>query len=415
MKKEDKISVKVKIIYWLIPGFVLLVSIPVRGEAPDKKVMEIHNHILTVDTHCDTPMAMLDDKFDVGVRNTRPQSRVDFPGMKEGGLDAMFFAVFTSQRERTSENTENAYKMANLMIDATYSACNKYNDMAEVATKSADAERLQKSGKRAIYIGMENGFPLGNDIKKVQEFYNRGVRYITLCHSSNNEICDSSTDKKGAEHNGLSKFGEEVVKEMNKYGMLVDVSHISDKSFYDVLKLSKAPVIASHSSVRAIAHHKRNMTDDMIKALAKYGGVIQICLLDDYIKDPDTTAIRYQKEREFNSIYESKYESMTDEEKKVLRNEWRSIREKYPTALPTVADCVDHIDYVKNLVGIEYVGIGSDFDGGGGVDGCADVSEFPNITGEMFKRGYTEEEIRKVWGGNFLRVFAEVEKLSQTN
>lgn len=415
MNKEDKISGKGKIIYWLIPVFVLLVSIPVRGEAPDKKVMEIHNRILTVDTHCDTPMAMLDDKFDVGVRNTRPQSRVDFPRMKEGGLDAMFFAVFTSQRERTFENTEKAYKMAHLMIDATYSACTKYSDMAEVATKSADAERLQKSGKRAVYIGMENGFPLGNDIKKVQEFYNRGVRYITLCHSSNNEICDSSTDKKGAEHNGLSKFGEEVVKEMNKYGMLVDVSHISDKSFYDVIKLSKAPVIASHSSVRAIAHHKRNMTDDMIKTLAKNGGVIQICLLDDYIKDPDTTTVRYQKERELNRIYESKYELMTDEEKKVLRNEWRSIRETYPTALPTVGDCVDHIDYVKNLVGIEYVGIGSDFDGGGGVDGCGDVSEFPNITAEMFKRGYTEEEIRKVWGGNFLRVFAEVEKLSQTN
>jgi len=415
MNKEDKISVKVKIIYWLIPVFVLLVSIPVRGVAPEQKGLEIHNRILTVDTHCDTPMAMLDDKFDVGVRNTLPQSRVDFPRMKDGGLDAMFFAVFTSQRERTLENTDKAYKMANLMIDATYSACNKYSDMAEVATKSADAERLQKAGKRAIYIGIENGFPLGNEINKVQEFYNRGVRYITLCHSSNNEICDSSTDKKGAEHNGLSKFGEEVVKEMNKYGMLVDVSHISDKSFYDVIKLSKAPVIASHSSVRAIAHHKRNMTDDMIKTLAKNGGVIQICLLDDYIKDPDTTTVRYQKERELNRIYESKYESMTDEEKKVIRNEWRSIIEKYPTALPTVADCVDHIDYVKNLVGIEYVGIGSDFDGGGGVDGCADVSEFPNITAEMFKRGYTEEEIRKVWGGNFLRVFAEVEKLSQTN
>jgi membrane dipeptidase len=287
--------------------------------------------------------------------------------------------------------------------------------MAEVALNSTDALRLEKQGKRAIYIGMENGFPIGTHINRVKEFYNRGVRYITLCHSLNNDICDSSSDRKGAEHNGLSEFGREVVKEMNKYGMMIDVSHISDKSFYDVIKLSKSPVIASHSSVRAIAHHNRNMTDDMIKALAANGGVIQICLLDVYIKDPDTTTIRYQKEKELNRIYETKYDSMTDEEKKELRNEWRSLREKYPNALPTVADCVNHIDYVKNLVGIEYVGIGSDFDGGGGVDGCADVSEFPNITAEMLKRGYTEDEIRKVWGENFFRVFEAVEKLAKLN
>jgi membrane dipeptidase len=213
----------------------------------------------------------------------------------------------------------------------------------------------------------------------------------------------------------LSEFGREVVKEMNNYGMMVDVSHISDKSFYEVIKLSKAPIIASHSSVRAIARHNRNMTDDMIKALAKNGGVIQICLLDVYIKDPDTTTVRYKKEKELNHIYETRYESMTDDEKKKLREEWRSLSENYPNALPTVADCVDHIDYVKNLVGIEYVGIGSDFDGGGGVDGCADVSEFPNITAEMLKRGYTEDEIRKVWGGNFFRVFEAVEKLAKVN
>jgi len=354
-------------------------------------------------------MAILDDNFDIGKRNNPPQSRVDFPRMTEGGLDAIFFAAFTGQRERTPENIENAWKMANQMIDATYEACNKYNEMAEVAINSKDALRLEKQGKRAIYIGMENGFPLGTDIKRVKEFFDRGVRYITLCHSSNNDICDSSTDRKGPEHNGLSEFGNEVVKEMNDLGMMIDVSHISDKTFYDVIKLSKAPVIASHSSVRSIAHHNRNMTDDMIKALAKNGGVIQICLLDVYIKNPDTTSVRYQKEKELNHIYETRYESMTDDEKKKLREEWRSMRENYPNVLPTVADCVDHIDYVKKLVGIDYVGIGSDFDGGGGVDGCADVSEFPNITAEMLERGYTEEEISKVWGGNFFRVFKQVE------
>lgn len=387
----------------------------VFGGGVDKKVRKIHEKALTVDTHCDTPMSMMDGNFDVGIRNQSPQSRVDFPRMKDGGLDAMFFAAFTGQRERTEENTENAYKMANQMIDAVQAACSKYSDMAELATVSADARRIEKLGKRAIFIGMENGFPIGTEFSRVNEFYDRGVRYVTLCHSSNNDICDSSTDKKGAEHNGLSKFGKKVVKEMNKLGMMVDVSHISDKSFYDVIKLSKAPVIASHSSVRSIAHHNRNMTDDMIKALAKNGGVIQICLLDDYIKDPDTTTVRYQKEKEMRRIFATKFDKMSDEEKKAVRNEWRALGEKYPKQLPTVADCVDHIDYVKNLVGIDYVGIGSDFDGGGGVDGCADVSDFPNITAEMLKRGYTEEEIQKVWGGNFFRVFEQVEKLAHAH
>jgi membrane dipeptidase len=301
------------------------------------------------------------------------------------------------------------------MIDATYVACNKYRDLAEVATKSSDAARIERTGKRAIYIGMENGFPIGTDINRVKEFYKKGVRYITLCHSLNNDICDSSTDIKGPEHNGLSSFGAEVVAEMNKLGMMIDVSHISDKSFYDVVKLSKAPVIASHSSVLGIAHHNRNMTDEMIKTLARNGGVIQICLLDDYIKDPDTTTVYYQKRKELNRIFDTKYDSMSDEEKQALRNEWRILKEKYPKTLPTVADCVDHIDYVKNLVGIDYVGIGSDFDGGGGLDGCADVSQFPNITAEMLERGYTEDEIRKVWGGNFFRVFEAVEKLAEHN
>jgi len=393
---------------------IMLLSKSGFAEEPGKLVKEIHERALTVDTHCDTPMNLLDEDFDIGKRNSPPQSRVDFPRMKEGGLDAMFFAAFTGQRERTPENTENAYKKANDMIDAVYTACSKYNQLAEVAINVSDAARMQSLGKRAIYIGMENGFPIGTDIHRVKEFYARGVRYITLCHSSNNDICDSSTDKEGAEHNGLSKFGKKVVKEMNKLGMIVDVSHVSDKSFFDVVKYSKSPVIASHSSVRSIAHHNRNMTDNMIKALAENGGVIQICLLDSYIKDPDTTTIRYQKEQELRQVFATKFDSMTEEEKKELRSQWRGLSEKYPKKLPTVAECVDHIDYVKNLVGIDNVGIGSDFDGGGGVDGCADVSEFPNITAEMLKRGYTEEEIQKVWGGNFFRVFKEVEEHAKT-
>jgi len=389
--------------------FLAIISISVFADDKDKKAAILHKKALTVDTHCDTPMALLNDSFDIGKRNDPPRSRVDFVRMEEGGLDAMFFAAFTGQRKRTPENTEAAWKRANEMIDATYEVCEKYEGMAEIAFSAADAGRIETAGKRAIYIGMENGFPIGEDISRVQEFYDRGVRYITLCHSSNNDICDSSTDREGAEHNGLSRFGKKVVKEMNRMGMMIDVSHISDKSFFDVIKKSKAPVIASHSSVREIAHHPRNMTNEMIKALAKNGGVIQICLLDDYVKDPDTTTVHYQKIQELREVYNTEFESMKDEEKDAFRKLWRKTQEKYPKELPTVADYVDHIDHVKKLVGIDYVGIGSDFDGGGGLANCEDVSQFPRITEEMLRRGYTEEEILKVWGGNFFRVFREVE------
>jgi len=401
----------IKAILMVIIAGGLLSCSSVTGKKAEDTVKSIHERAITVDTHCDTPMALLEGGLDVGVANQAPKSRVDFPRMKDGGLDAIFFAAFTGQKPRTPENTEEAYNLANQMIDKTYEVCKKYSDLAEVATKPDDVIRLEKEGKRAIYIGMENGFPLGTELGRVEEFYNKGVRYITLCHSSNNDVCDSSTDKNGSEHDGLSGFGKEVVAEMNRLGMMIDVSHIADKSFFDVIELTKAPVIASHSSVRSIAHHNRNMNDEMIKALAKNGGVMQICLLDVYVKDPDTTTVAYQKQQEFREKFR-RSDDMTDAEKQELRAQWEKLKEEYPRELPTVADYVDHIDYVKNLVGIDYVGIGSDFDGGGGLADCADVSQMPNITAEMLKRGYTEEEIDKVWGGNFFRVFRQVEALA---
>lgn len=381
-----------------------------NGKNDSEKITKIHDKALTVDTHCDTPMEMERGAVDVGKRNTPPDSRVDFPRMKEGGLDAIFFAVFTSQKPGTPENTEKAYQLANRMIVSIKDALGKNHDVAELAVNARDAKHIEKKGKRAIYIGMENGFPIGKYISRVKEFYEKGVRYITLCHSSNNDICDSSTDSKGPVHNGLSDFGKEVVSEMNRLGMIIDVSHISDKSFFDVIELSRAPVIASHSSVRSIAHHPRNFSDKMLKAIAKNGGVVQICLLDDYLKDPDTTTVRYKKEKEIRALFAARSDKMTDAEKAELQKQWREIRESNPKSLPTVKDCVDHIDYIKNLIGIDYVGIGSDFDGGGGLADCADVSQFPNITNELVKRGYSEEEINKIWGGNFFRVFKAVEE-----
>jgi membrane dipeptidase len=376
----------------------------------EKEAQRIHAKCLTIDTHCDTPMQMIKPGFNIRDEHKAPKSRVDLPRMKSGGLDAMFFAVFTGQKPCTEENYQKTYALANQMLDSIHSMVKHNSDLVTLALKADDLERIEKTGKRAAYIGMENGFPLAKDVSRVEEFYKKGVRYITLCHSFHNDICDSSSDAAPAEHNGVSDFGKQVIAEMNRLGMMVDVSHASDQSFFDAVELSKAPVIASHSSVRSVALHNRNMTDEMIKKLAQKGGVIQICLLDVYIKEPDTTSVKFQTERRLHKIYRTTYNTMSEAEKAVFDKEWEDVQANYASELPTVKDMVDHIDYVKNLVGVDYVGIGSDFDGGGGLRDCADVSQFPNITLELVRRGYTESEIKKIWGGNLLRVFRAVEK-----
>ncbi|HLP57312.1 MAG TPA: membrane dipeptidase, partial [Candidatus Deferrimicrobium sp.] len=232
-----------------------------------QKAAEIHERVLTIDTHVDTPFMLERENFAVNKIND-PRKRggkVDFPRMKKGGLDAIFFAVFVGQAERSPAGNEKAKNEALKTFALIHSAIKANPEQAELALTPDDAYRIEKQGKRAIYIGLENGYPVGNDIGLVKKFYDLGARYITLCHTRNNDICDSSTDKQGHEHNGLSQFGKEVVTEMNRLGMLVDVSHISDKSFYDVLEASKAPVVATHSCARAVCDNPRNLTDDMLK------------------------------------------------------------------------------------------------------------------------------------------------------
>ncbi len=390
----------------LLIGLLLLSFKP--ADPPTKSALAIHEKAITIDTHCDTPMKFTRSGFDIGKAHPANEARVDLPKMEQGGLDAIFFALFTSQRERTEDNYQTAYELSHLMIDSVNKALDTYSCQAQLATSANDAVVLSQAGKRAIYLGMENGFPLAKDIHRVEEFYNRGVRYITLAHTSNNDLCDSSTDKKGPEHNGLSPFGKEVVHEMNRLGMLIDVSHISDKAFFDVLANTNAPVIASHSSARDVCNHPRNMSDEMIQALAKNGGVLQICILGAYIQPEDTTAMNYLKKQELRAKYNN-FAYKNDAERQQAWAEWDQINQDYPPILPTVADAVDHIDHVVKLVGIDYVGIGSDFDGGGALQDCQDVSQFPNITQELINRGYSSEEIEKIWGGNFLRVFKQVE------
>ncbi len=371
----------------------------------------IHDKVLTVDTHSDTPSRLLREDWDIGERHDpsqRGSGKIDLPRMVEGGLDAEFFAAFVGQGERTAEGYSRAKERAISVLDAVHKMCEDYSQLVGLATTPDDAYRLEKEGKRAAFIGMENGYPIGKDLSLVKEYYDRGVRYITLCHGGDNDICDSATDRNNPEDNGLSDFGKKVVAECNRLGIMVDISHASDKSFFDVLKTSKAPIIASHSSVRALCDHPRNLTDEMIKALASNGGVIQICFVSGYVKETKPNPEREKALQALREKYGPRREIKDEAIQKKMREEYMAVYENYPRERATVEDLIDHVDHVVKLVGVDHVGFGTDFDGGGDIEGCTDVSELPNLTVELVRRGYSEEDIRKIWGGNLMRVLRQV-------
>jgi membrane dipeptidase len=379
-------------------------------EKVNRKSDRMHQNMLTVDTHCDTPMRLTRSGFDLGTANEK--GCVDFPRMKEGGLDAEFFAIFIGQGPRDSATFDQNHRATLTVFDSIHSNVERYPAMAGLALTPDEAYTLKAEGKVAAFIGIENGYAIGRDLSRIKEYYGLGARYITLCHSANNDICDSSTDPKGPEHNGLSAFGEEVVREMNRLGMIVDVSHLSDEAFYDVLKASKAPVIASHSSCRALCENPRNLNDDMLQALKKNGGVIQICLLSEYLKQPEPNPEFDTLRKELRQRMKALGPDATDEQKEQLWDEYEALKSKYEK-LATVADAVNHIQHVVDIIGIDHVGIGSDFDGGGELADCRDVSQMKNITKELIRRGYSSEEIAKIWGKNFMRVMNEVQNLAE--
>lgn len=397
-------------------SFFFLALNPVDESLLQERAARIHASVLTIDTHCDTPMRLVRGNWDVGEYHDpekRGSGKIDLPRMKQGGLDAEFFAVFIGQGERTAEGIQKAREKADNIFQAIKQMCEKYSDRIELGLNPDDAYRLEKQGKLTCYIGMENGYPIGTDLNYIKRFYDMGARYITLCHTRNNDICDSSTDPNGPEFHGLSDFGKKVVAEMNRLGMIIDISHVSDETFYDVLKMTKAPVIASHSDTRALCDNPRNLTDDMIKKLAENGGVLQMCFLSSYVKKPKPNPKREAALNKLREKYGKWEEIKSDSVKEIVRKEYYAIREKYPSEKATVKDLVDHIDHIVDLVGVDYVGIGTDFDGGGGLADCNDVSEMGNITLELVRRGYSEEDIRKIWGGNFMRVFRQVQEVAR--
>ena len=326
-----------------------------------QRAKDIHTRILSVDTHTDTPL-WFRGGHSVGLRKN---NQVSVQKMEEGKLDAQFLAAFLGQGKRDEASSQKAVEKCRELIKGIYADVQKYPDACGIALTEADAWRLKSEGKKAFFIGIENGYAIGKDIKNIRMFKDMGVNYITLCHSWDNDICNSSTNTADASK-GLTSFGRKVVKEMNKQGVLIDLSHASEGTFWDVMKLSKDPVFASHSGVKALCKSDRNLTDDQLRALAQNGGVIQICIFRNYQNEKPEEA--------------------------------------------SIIDVVRHIDHAVKVAGIDHVGIGSDFDGGGGLLGCNGDNDMINITVHLLEMGYSEEDIRKIWGGNFFRILTQVRK-----
>ena len=376
-----------------------------------KRAREIHERVLTIDTHDDIPFNYATPDVNA-CGDTRLQ--VDVPKMKAGGLDVGFFIVYVGQGPRTPEGYAKAKQDALTKFDAIHRMTEQLCPQSiGLAYSAADVERIARSGRKVAAIGIENGYVIGKDLSLIAEYHRRGARYMTLAHGGHNDIADSATpraNEPASEHDGLSAFGEQVVAEMNRVGIMVDVSHISKAAMLDAVRLSKAPVIASHSSTRALADHPRNMDDEQLRALKANGGVMQTVAFAAYVKlqpaerQPAIAALRQkygvsggQSVRELPADRRVEYD-----------RELAVIERQFPRA--SVADFVNHIDYAVRLIGIDHVGISSDFDGGGGVEGWNSAAESFNVTLELVRRGYSEEQIAKLWGGNLLRVWRAVER-----
>ncbi|MFN8977954.1 MAG: dipeptidase [Gemmatimonadaceae bacterium] len=388
----------------------------------------IHATVLSIDTHVDIAPANFSAS---GPNYTQklPRTQVDLVKMEEGGLVGAFLIVYVGQ----TPNLDSAgFARANAQAIEKFDAIHRLTEQlaparAEIAYTAADARRIHKAGKRVIFIGVENGFPIGSDITNVQKFYERGGRYMSLAHNGHSQLSDSNTGERDGVwlHNGLSPLGRQVIAEMNRLGMMIDVSHPSKQSMLQTVALSTAPIIASHSGARALCGHSRNMDDEQLDALKKNGGVIQLVAFNSYVKcNPTRDAERaaaidaLRKEYGIAAGNRAEVQRAMDALPNDRRNAYLAKQEditarRYPAdPAATVKDFADHIDYVVKRIGIDHVGISSDFDGGGGVDGWRTASESLNVTAELVRRGYTEQEIAKIWGGNLLRVMERVEKVA---
>ena len=370
------------------------------------RAKRLHDRAIVVDTHDDTPQRLLFDKtFNIGMRNK--DGHVDIPRMREGGLDALFFSIWVPSQITGPP----AVKRALDLIDSVREAVRTHPNDLMLANTAADIRRAAAEHKIAALMGMEGGHIIDDDLAVLRVYAALGVRYLTLTHFLNNNWADSSTDKPA--HNGLTAFGKDVVRELNRLGVIVDVSHVSDKTFYDVLEVTKAPVMASHSSSRAISNHPRNMTDDMMRALAKNGGVVMINYAAAFLSEEFRVASEKKSGNIVAAMSAMSKKCGGNEACTIMENERIEHEAMMKGELPKAMwdKIVEHIDHAVKVAGVDHVGLGSDFDGATMPIGMEDVSKLPKITDALLKKSYSEPDIEKILGGNILRVMEQVENL----
>jgi membrane dipeptidase len=402
---------------WLL--IVVVVSSVSVAQAPDPgisaKARQIHDSALIVDTHADTPQRFLDEGYDIGSTDPNDIGHISLEKARRGNLGAEFFSIWVDPQTTQGNYARHSFDL----IDSVYEQAAHHPDRMMMAFSTDDIQRAHRQHKLAALMGIEGGHSIENDIHLLRDFYRLGVRYMTLCWSNTNEWADSSgdiDDPKVQHHNGLTDFGKQVVLEMNRLGMMVDISHVADKTFWDAIATTKAPVIASHSSARALVNAPRNMTDDMLKAVAKNDGVIQVNFFNGFDDETFRKTLDAQAKDHTAAI-----QKFVDEQKAQgkpvdyvqvdrIEREWMA---KIPR--PPLKSLIDHIDHIAKVAGVDHVGLGSDFDGVSGAtpQGIDSAADLPKITQALLERGYSAEDIAKILGGNLMRVFREVERVSR--
>jgi len=384
-----------------------LLAMSTAADSISEKAKKLHFSSIVVDTHDDTTQRMLDPQFDLGVR--QKDGSIDIPRMREGGLGAIFFSIWIPSKITGPEAVKHATEQINAVL---YQVKNHPNDLV-LATTAAEIHKAREQGKIAALMGVEGGHMINSDFDVLRKYASLGVRYMTLTHSGNDEWADSSTDK--PIHNGLTDFGKNVVREMNRLGVMVDISHVSDKTFYDALEISRAPLIASHSSCRAICHAPRNITDQMMKDLAAKGGVVQINYHVGFLSQEFRDAEK--ADPEINKAIAVEVQERCGDNEGCQLIEGDKITREFVSKgkLPRVdwTKIIEHIDHALRVAGVDHVGLGSDFDGANMPFGMEDATKLPAITQALLQKGYSEGDIRKILGENTLRVMAEVERVSR--
>ncbi len=392
----------------------LSIGLAAQEAAVSPKARAIHDSAIVVDTHADTPQRFLDENFDIGSTDPHDNGHISLDKARRGNLGAEFFSIWVEPETNQGHFAKHTFDL----IDSVYEQAARHPDRMMMAFSVADIERAHREHKLAALMGIEGGHSIENDIHLLRDYYRLGVRYMTLSWSNTNEWADSSgdiDDPKVQHHNGLTDFGKQVVLEMNRLGMMVDISHVADKTFWDAIATTKAPVIASHSSARALVDAPRNMTDDMLRAVAKNGGVVQVNFYSAF-DDADFRKAEESQSKDQAAAIKQYVDQMKAEGKEVNYVEEDRIEREWMAKIPRppLKSLIDHIDHIAKVAGIDHVGLGSDFDGVSGAtpQGIDSAADLPKITQALLDRGYSAVDIKKVLGENLLRVFGEVERVS---